>query len=82
MATKVYFRDSDAVAIYTLAAASYNIIRGLKIHQGAPDMTMKDLFLSSIGASNRKRVWKMVEQLRELFQTSIPQPRWAHQARA
>lgn len=74
VATKLYFRDSDAVAIHTLAAASYNIIRGLMKHRRAPDLTMKDVFLSNISESKRKRVEKWLSSFEVFFKHAYPNP--------
>ena len=48
VSTDLYFSDSDAVAIHTLVAASYNIIRDLSKQSGVSEMAVKDYFLNTI----------------------------------
>jgi hypothetical protein len=74
VATQLYFRDSDAVAIHTLVAASYNIIRDLSKHRGAPDMAVKDFFLTTISPSKQKQVANWLNSFENFFKHADHDP--------
>jgi len=56
VATELYFRDSDPVAIHTLVAAAYNVVRDLSKHAKAQPMAVKDYFPSTVPHSKRKQI--------------------------
>jgi len=74
IATQLYFRDSDAVAIHTLVAASYNIIRDLSKHRRASDMAVKDYFLTTISPSQRRQVATLVNSFENFFKHANRDP--------
>jgi hypothetical protein len=74
VATQLYFRDSDAVAIHTLVAASYNIIRDLSKHKGASDMAVKDYFLTTISQSHQKQVANWINSFENFFKHADRDP--------
>jgi len=74
IATELYFHESDRVAIHTLVAASYNIIRDVSRHKGAPDMAVKDLFPTTVSAAQRKRVENWLNSFENFFKHADRDP--------
>ena len=74
VATELYFHDADAIAIHTLVAASYNIIRDLSKHLGAPDMAVKDFLPTTVSKSKRKQVVNWVNSFENFFKHADRDP--------
>jgi len=74
VATELYFRDSDPVAIHSLVAASYNIIRDLSKRTNAPPMAVKDHFLTTVSPAKRKQVREWVNSFENFFKHADRDP--------
>jgi hypothetical protein len=73
-ATELYFLGLDEIAIHTLVAASYNIIRDLSKHRGLPEMAVKDYLLTTISASQRKQVSEWLNSFENFFKHADRDP--------
>jgi hypothetical protein len=73
-ATELYFLGLDEIAIHTLAAASYNIIRDLSKHRGAPEMAVKDYFPTTVSSSQRQQVSEWLNSFENFFKHADRDP--------
>ncbi len=74
VSTELYFSDSDAVAIHTLVAASYNIMRDLSKHRGVSEMAVKDHLLTTISPEKRKQVANWLNSFENFFKHADRDP--------
>jgi hypothetical protein len=74
VATELFFRDADPVSVHTLVAASYNIIRDLSKHRGAPDMVVKGFLLTTVSKAQRKEVAKWLNSFENFFKHADHDP--------
>ena len=74
VATELYFRDSDPVAIHSLVAAAYNVIRDLSKHRKAPPMAVKDHLLTPVSAGKRQQVRDWVNSFENFFKHADRDP--------
>ncbi len=74
VATELYFRDSDPVAIHSLVAASYNIIHDLSKHTNAPPMAVKDYFPTTVSPEKQREVAAWVNSFENFFKHADRDP--------
>lgn len=74
VATELYFHDADPIAVHTLVAAAYNIIRDLSKHRGAPGMAVKDYFPTTVSPSKQQAVTNWVNSFENFFKHADRDP--------
>ena len=73
-ATKLYFNDSDAIAIHTLVAASYNIIRDISKHRNASPTMIKDFFVDSYSGPKKNKIGSWINSFENFFKHADHDP--------
>lgn len=73
-ATQLYFQDSDTVAIHTLVAASYNIIRDVSKHRRASPTMIKDHFVDSFSSKRRSKIGAWINSFENFFKHADRDP--------
>jgi hypothetical protein len=74
VATQLYFYDFDAVAIHTLVAAAYNVLRDISRHQGIQEMAVKDYFPTTISKSKQSQVVQWINSFENFFKHADRDP--------
>jgi hypothetical protein len=74
VATQLYFYDSDAVAIHTLVAAAYNVLRDISRHHGIQGMSVKDYFPTTIPESKQPQVIQWINSFENFFKHADRDP--------
>ena len=66
MAIRLFFSNSDMVAVYSLAAAAHEILRGLCTKQKIKSF-IKDTMVSMIKKEKQGEYWKMITRAQNFF---------------
>ena len=73
-AIRLYFHEGDPVAIHTLVAAGYELLRDLNKHRGGEPMFFKDRFLDHIVPEMRPEFVRVVNEAENFFKHADRDP--------
>jgi hypothetical protein len=64
---RLYFSDGDPVAIHTLTAAAYNVIRDVTAKRGAEPMLIKDQLHNYVKPESKQSVIRKINEAENFF---------------
>jgi hypothetical protein len=67
VAIRMYFHHGDPVAIHTLAAASYNVLRNLNDKRGGEPMFLKETLIQRAKPEKRKALIEKINEAENFF---------------
>jgi hypothetical protein len=64
---RLYFSNGDPVAIHTLTAAAYNVLRDVTSRRGAEPMLVKDKMLDSLKSQHKQAIIQKINEAENFF---------------